>query len=87
MKKTTTTTTEMNAAPKEMQGTVISDKMEKTVVVSAQRFVKHPKYQKYYTISKKYKVHVEGDKPSVGSKVTIVECRPISKDKHFMLKK
>jgi small subunit ribosomal protein S17 len=86
MKKTTTTTEEIVSSPKEMTGIVVSGKMEKTIVVAVERYVKHPKYQKYYTISKKYKVHVEGEKPSVGSQVTVVECRPISKDKHFTLK-
>jgi len=66
-----------------LKGTVVSDKMDKTVVVSVSRFVKHPKYGKYYKVSKKYKAHDEENKYKVGDEVTIVETRPISKDKKF----
>jgi small subunit ribosomal protein S17 len=69
-----------------LKGVVVSDKMDKTVVVSVSRFVKHPKYGKYYSISKKYKAHDEGNKCKVGDKVEIVETRPISKDKKFKIK-
>ena len=68
---------------KTLQGVVTSDKMAKTVVVSVTRFVKHPKYQKYVKISKKYKAHDEKNEHKVGDTVTIEECRPISKDKTF----
>lgn len=68
---------------KTLQGTVVSNKMQKTVIVKVDRFVMHPKYKKYITISKKYKVHDEEGKHAVGDKVAIVETRPISKDKHF----
>jgi len=66
-----------------LKGEVISDKMAKTVVVSVTRFVKHPKYQKYLKISKKYKAHNEDGTAKTGDKVMIEETRPISKDKHF----
>jgi len=66
-----------------LKGTVVSDKMDKTVVVSVSRFVKHPKYGKYYKVSKKYKAHDEENKYKIGDEVTIVETRPISKDKKF----
>ena len=66
-----------------LQGKVVSDKMQKTVVVDVARFVKHPKYGKYYKISKKYKAHDENNKYKVGDKVSIVPTRPISKDKKF----
>jgi len=69
-----------------LRGVVVSDKMDKTVVVSVSRFVKHPKYGKYYNISKKYKAHDEGNKCKVGDKVEIIETRPISKDKKFKIK-
>lgn len=69
--------------PKILQGVVVSDKMEKTVTVKVSRYVKHPKYQKYYTISKKYKAHDEDNAHKVGDVVKIVETRPISKDKTF----
>lgn len=66
---------------KQLQGTIISDKMQKTVVVRVERIMQHPKYKKRYRVYKKYKAHVEGDGFKVGDKVTIEECRPISKDK------
>ncbi len=69
--------------PKILQGVVVSDKMEKTVTVKVSRYVKHPKYQKYYTISKKYKAHDEDNAHKTGDVVKIVETRPISKDKTF----
>ncbi|MEI6580902.1 MAG: 30S ribosomal protein S17 [bacterium] len=70
-------------AGKILNGTVVSDKMDKTVVVLVSRFVKHPKYGKYYNASKKYKAHDEENKHKIGDKVEIVETRPISKDKKF----
>ena len=68
---------------KTLQGVVVSDKMQKTVVVQIERYVKDPKYGKYMKISKKYKAHNEDAAIKVGDKVTIQECRPMSKDKHF----
>ena len=77
------TPTTQKTNTKTLQGIVVSDKMDKTVVVSVTRFVKHPKYKKYLKSSKKYKAHDEGNVHKVGDKVTIIETRPISKDKHF----
>lgn len=68
-----------------LKGVVVSDKMDKTVVVLVSNFVKHPKYGKYYKISKKYKAHDEENKHKVGDKVEIMETRPISKDKKFII--
>jgi small subunit ribosomal protein S17 len=68
---------------KVLSGTVVSDKMDKTIVVKVDRYIKHPKYQKYYTTSKKYKAHDEENKHKIGEKVDIMETRPISKDKKF----
>lgn len=68
---------------KTLRGTVVSDKMDKTVVVLVERFVKHPKYGKYFKKSKKYKAHDESNAAKTGDVVTIAECRPLSKDKHF----
>ncbi len=84
---TKTTTTEKNTAAKHttLSGVVTSAAMQKTVVVKVTRFVKHPKYQKFQTLTKKYKVHDENGVAKVGDKVTIVETKPISKDKHFTL--
>jgi small subunit ribosomal protein S17 len=71
---------------KTLKGVVVSDKMDKTVVVSVTRFVKQPKYQKYVKISKGYKGHDAENKHKVGDTVEIIETRPISKDKHFTVK-
>ncbi|MBI2046416.1 MAG: 30S ribosomal protein S17 [Parcubacteria group bacterium] len=71
------------SAGKRLRGVVVSDKMDKTVVVLVNRFVKHPKYQKYIKQSKKYKAHDEENKHKVGDTVEIEETRPLSKDKHF----
>ena len=68
---------------KERLGVVVSDKMDKTIVVSVSRFVKHPLYGKFYKVSKKYKAHDEDNKFKIGDSVEIVETRPISKDKRF----
>ncbi|MFA6353694.1 MAG: 30S ribosomal protein S17 [Candidatus Paceibacterota bacterium] len=66
-----------------LKGVVVSDKMDKTIVVSVSRFVKHPLYGKFYKISKKYKAHDSNNQFKIGDKVEIVETRPISKDKRF----
>ena len=66
-----------------LKGVVVSDKMDKTVVVVVSRFVKHPLYGKFYKISKKYKAHDEENKYKIGDKVEMIEVRPISKDKRF----
>lgn len=67
-----------------LKGTVVSDKMKKTVVVKVEDFKKHPRYGRYYKVSKKYKAHDENGEFHVGDKVIIKETRPISKDKHFV---
>lgn len=68
---------------KVLRGVIVSDKMDKTVVVEVQRFVKHPRYKKYIKINKKYKAHDEENKHKEGEKVEIEETRPLSKGKHF----
>jgi len=68
---------------KVLEGVVVSDKMDKTVVVLVERFVKHPKYGKFYKKSRKYKAHDEANQYKVGDKVSIVETIPLSKDKTF----
>jgi len=72
IKKTNTST---------LKGVVVGDKMDKTVVVSVSRFIKHPLYGKFYKVSKKYKAHDEDNKYKIGDMVEIMETRPISKDK------
>ncbi|HEY4506341.1 MAG TPA: 30S ribosomal protein S17 [Candidatus Paceibacterota bacterium] len=75
-------TKEKTTSQNRLEGVVVSDKMQKTVVVEVDRFIKHSKYGKFMRRSKKYKAHDEAGH-KVGDKVTIEECRPISKDKHF----
>lgn len=70
---------------KERIGTVVSDKMEKTIVVRVDSLAKHPGYSKILHRSKKFKVHDEEKKAKMGDKVKIVETRPISKDKRWRL--
>ena len=66
-----------------LTGKVVSDKMEKTVVVRIDRRVMHPLYKKIITRSKKYPAHDETDNLTVGDTVRIRECRPISRIKRF----
>jgi len=62
-------------------GVVVSDKMDKTVVVRIDRLVKHPVYNKYIKRSAKYKAHDSENSCKIGDRVLIVETRPLSKDK------
>ena len=82
---TVNTKNSLTSKRKTMSGVVVSTKMKDTVVVKVSRFVKHPKYGKYVSIDKKFKAHDAGNTKKVGDKVTIEECRPISKDKHFVV--
>lgn len=66
-----------------LSGAVVSNRMKDTIVVEIKRYVPHPKYKKYLRITKRIKAHDAGNTKQIGEKVTIVECRPISKDKHF----
>lgn len=70
-------------AKKRLKGEVVSDKMDKTVVVEVKRVVMHPKYKKRYTVSKKYKAHDEKNECKVGDIVVIEESRPLSKEKRW----
>lgn len=72
---------------KRMTGVVVSNSMEKTIVVKIQQQKKHPLYKKVMTRHKKFLAHVEGEKPLVGAMVTITETRPYSKNTHFVLEK
>lgn len=71
--------------PQTMKGTVVKTAMKDTVTVAVSRYVKHEKYKKYQTRTKKYLVHAPDHTLSVGDAVTIVACRPISKLKRFKL--
>jgi small subunit ribosomal protein S17 len=72
-------------ARKVRQGLVVSDKMDKTVVVAIERRVPHPVYGKMVTRTKRLKAHDEANSAKVGDTVRIVETRPLSKDKRFRL--
>lgn len=70
---------------KELVGRVIKDKMDKTVVVTVQRTKKHPLYGKYIRVNKKYKAHDEENAAKIGDMVRIIESRPISKEKRWVM--
>ena len=76
---------EERASRKVRVGTVISDKMNKTVIVGVERRVTHPLYGKKITRTKKYYAHDEGSVAHVGDTVRIVETRPLSKTKRWRL--
>jgi small subunit ribosomal protein S17 len=67
-------------------GIVVSDKMDKTVVVKVERIVKHSVYSKYIRRSVKYKAHDAENSCSIGDRVVIVESRPLSKDKRWKVR-
>lgn len=70
-----------------LRGTVVASKMQDTITVAVERYVKHPKYKKYLRRTKKYLVHDAGNTATVGQKVEIKETRPMSKRKRFTLVK
>lgn len=74
-------------AKKKLIAQVISDKMDKTIVVVSERLVKHPRYKKYIRRRTKLKVHDKKNEAKTGDKVQIIECRPLSRDKHWRLLK
>lgn len=71
---------------RKLKGKVISDKMDKTVVVKVSRLKIHPKYRRRYKISKRFKVHDEKNECHVGDNVIIEETRPLSKEKRWKVK-
>lgn len=73
--------TNKNEPLKKKKGLVISDKMDKTIVVSIVEIKTHPKYLKKFKSTNKYKVHDEKNEYKVGDKVFFVECSPFSKEK------
>jgi small subunit ribosomal protein S17 len=68
---------------KEREGVVVSDRMDKTVVVVVARVVRHAKYRKYLTQRRRYKAHDERNQCRVGDRVRIIESRPLSRDKRW----
>jgi small subunit ribosomal protein S17 len=77
--------TKIKKTNKILKGVVVSDKMDKTVVVEVTRYVEHKKYGKRIKKTKKYKAHDESNEKKVGDKVEIEETKPMSKDKHFKI--
>ena len=85
MEKVTKEIKKASSAPK-WSGVVVSNKMDKTIVVAVDTLKTHPKYLKQYRSTKKYKVHVEdASKYSIGQKVSFQECRPMSRDKRHTI--
>lgn len=70
---------------KKLRGVVVKAAMQDTCTVAVERYVKHPKYEKYLRSTKKYLVHDAGNTAKIGDKVEIIEVKPISKRKHFTL--
>jgi small subunit ribosomal protein S17 len=66
-------------------GKVVSDKMDKTIVVAVETYKKHDLYHKRIKYTKKYKAHDENNQAKIGDTVKIMETRPLSKDKRFRL--
>jgi len=79
----TTTITTPNR--RTLRGTVVSTKMQDTITVAVERYVKHPKYKKFIRRTKKYLVHDAGNTAAEGMAVVIQETRPLSKRKRFEL--
>lgn len=74
---------EQKTTKQQMTGMVVSNKMDKTVVVKVDVRMRHPKYHKSYTKSLKYKAHDADNACQIGDKVIIESSRPISKEKQF----
>ena len=86
--KTTNETIEKTSKAPTLKGTVVSNKMQKTLVVNVDTMKAHPKYSKQYRSSKKYKVHVEeSSQYEIGAVVLFQECRPMSRDKRHQIVK
>ncbi len=78
---------EKRGSQKTLTGTVVSNKMEKSVVVSVERLVKHPVYQKYIRRKAKFMAHDERNECRIGDRVLLTETRPLSKQKRFKVSK
>lgn len=74
-------------AKKRLKGKVVSDRMQKTVVVEVEKWKEFPKYKRKYKFHKKYKAHDEKEEYRVGDNVIIEECRPLSKEKKWKVVK
>ena len=76
---------EIKKVERKLEGVVVSDKMDKTVVVNVTRLKMHPKYKKRYKVSTKFKCHDEENQYKVGDVVVIKQTRPLSKDKRYVV--
>ena len=85
MTNTKQTTETATTKRRTLRGTVVASKMQDTITVAVERYVKHPKYKKYQRRTKKFLVHDAGNTAAVGTTVTIRECNPRSKRKRFEL--
>ncbi len=77
----------MSEVKRTQQGRVVSDKMDKSIVVAIERMVKHPIYGKFVKRTTKVHAHDENNECAIGDKVEIAECRPLSKTKSWTLVK
>ena len=77
--------TEQNKKQRLLKGVIVSDKMQKTVVVEVLKLKKHPKYKKYFKSTRKFKAHNPEDQYHTGDKVVIGETRPMSKEKRWIV--
>ena len=82
---TTNSTIQQSATGRTLKGTVVSDKMTKTVVVEITRLRKHPLYKKYHKVTARYKAHDEAGEYHVGDVVIMRETRPLSKTKRWVI--
>lgn len=74
-----------NIQHRKLQGLVVSDKMDKTVVVEIVRMKKHPKYKKFFKHTSRFKAHNPENTYHTGDKIIMEECRPLSKDKRWIV--
>ena len=79
------TTTQEHGRRKVVQGVVVSDKMDKTIVVLVEDRVKHPLYGKVMTKSERLKAHYENNEAGIGDRVRVMETRPLSAQKRWRL--
>lgn len=70
---------------RKIQGVIVSDKMQKTRVVSVERMKMHPRYLKYYKVTQRFKAHDEKNEYKTGDRVVIQENRPLSKEKRWTI--
>ena len=80
-------TTNVQGKRKTKMGRVVSDRMDKTIVVSVERLARHPLYKRVIRLTTKFKAHDESNDAHVGDTVIITECRPLSRHKRWRVSK